>query len=148
MLANLSTQNAADVAIMGDFNHPEIDWESVTREKNLNHSSQHFIDTIRYAYIRRQRVIVNGKLSSWVDILSGIIPQGSVLCSILFVIFLNDLPAVVSSTAKIFADDTKLFREIRTIEDHDVCSWTSTALWNDRTSGNWGSTKPSVRVSI
>jgi len=77
LLANLSTQIAADIVIMGDFNHPEIDWESVTREKNLNHSSQHFIDTIRYAYIRRQRVIVNGKLSSSADIRSGI-PQGSV----------------------------------------------------------------------
>jgi len=59
------------------------------------------------------------KLPSWAAILSGI-PQGSVLGSILFVIFINDLPDVVSSTAKIFADDTKLFREIRTIEDHDV----------------------------
>ncbi|KAK2165457.1 hypothetical protein LSH36_50g07027 [Paralvinella palmiformis] len=53
------------------------------------------------------------------DILSGI-PQGSVLGPILFVIFINDLPDVVSSTAKIFADDTKLFRAIRIIEDHDV----------------------------
>ena len=35
-------------------------------------------------------------------------------------IFINDLPDVVSSTAKIFADDTKLFRAIRIIEDHDV----------------------------
>ena len=68
---------------------------------------------------RRQRVVVNGKLSSWTDILSGI-PQGSVLGPILFVIFINDLPDVVSSTAKIFADDTKLFWAIRIIEDHDV----------------------------
>ena len=36
------------------------------------------------------------------------------------VIFINDLPDVVSSTAKILADNTKLFREIRTIQDHDV----------------------------
>ena len=34
--------------------------------------------------------------------------------------FINDLPDVVSSTAKIFGDDTKLFHEIRTIEDRDV----------------------------
>ena len=69
--------------------------------------------------VRRQRVVVNGKLSSWADILSGI-PQGSVLGPILFVIFINDLPDVVSSTAKIFADDTKLFRAIRIVEDHEV----------------------------
>jgi len=57
---------------------------------------------------RKQRVVVNGKISSWADILSGI-PQGSVLGPILFVLFINDLPDVVTSTVKIFADDTKLF---------------------------------------
>ena len=36
---------------MGDFNDPEIDWESVTTEKSVNHSSQHFVDTIRDAYL-------------------------------------------------------------------------------------------------
>ena len=65
---------------------------------------------------RKQRVVVNGKLSSWADILSGI-PQGSVLGPILFVIFINDLPDEVLCTAKIFADDAKLFRGIRSPED-------------------------------
>ena len=44
-------QNAVDLVIMGDLNHPEIDWESVTTEKSINHSSQHFIDAIRDAYL-------------------------------------------------------------------------------------------------
>ena len=57
---------------------------------------------------REQRVVVNGNLSSWASILSGI-PQGSVLGPILFVVFINDLPDVVRSSVKIFADDTKLF---------------------------------------
>ena len=60
---------------------------------------------------RRQRVVVNGKLSAWALILSGI-PQGSVLGPILFVIFINDLPDVVTSMVKIFADDTKLFHSV------------------------------------
>ena len=56
-----------------------------------------FLEWIRdFLSGRRQRVIVNGKLSSWEDILSGI-PQGSVLGPILFVIFINDLPDVVTS---------------------------------------------------
>ena len=65
---------------------------------------------------RRQRVVVNGKLSSCEEILSGI-PQGSVLGPILLVIFINDLPDEVMCTAKIFADDTKLFHCINSQED-------------------------------
>jgi len=51
ILTNLSTKNAVDLVIMADFNHPEVDLESVTTEKSVNHSSQHFIDTIRDAYL-------------------------------------------------------------------------------------------------
>ena len=36
----------------------------------------------------------------------------------MFVIFINDLPDVVNSTAKIFGDETKLFRAVQTVEDH------------------------------
>ena len=60
---------------------------------------------------RKQRVVVNGKLSSWCLVLSGI-PRGSVLGPILFVIFINDLPDQIRSTVKIFADDTKIFRAL------------------------------------
>ena len=60
---------------------------------------------------RKQRVTVNGIMSSWSEVLSSI-PQGSVLGPILLGIFINDLPDAVTSTPKIFADDTKLFRAI------------------------------------
>ena len=65
---------------------------------------------------RRQRVTVNGKLSTWAEILSGI-PQGSVLGTVLFVIYINDLPDELVCTAKIFADDTKLFQGISYRDD-------------------------------
>ena len=65
---------------------------------------------------RPQRVVVNGKLSTWAGISSGM-PQGSVIGPILFVIFINDLPDDVTCTAKIFADDTKLFQGISSHED-------------------------------
>jgi hypothetical protein len=68
---------------------------------------------------RSQRVVVNGSLSSWASIFSGI-PQGSVLGPILFVIFINDLPDVVNSSVKIFADDTKLFRPLSSSEDEVI----------------------------
>lgn len=60
---------------------------------------------------RSQRVAVNGRVSDWTAVESGI-PQGSVLGPILFVLYINDLPDVVGSIAKIYADDTKLFRSV------------------------------------
>ena len=54
ILAELSNLNAANLLIMGDFNHPEIDWESTTTDRNSNHSSQHFIDAVRDAYLYQQ----------------------------------------------------------------------------------------------
>ena len=67
---------------------------------------------------RRQRVCINGCHSEWESVASGI-PQGSVLGPLLFVIFINDLPEVVSEASCIFlfADDTKIYREIRSEED-------------------------------
>ena len=44
-------------------------------------------------------------------------PQGSVLGPLLLVIFINNLPDVVSSDIYLFADDTKISRPIMTEED-------------------------------
>ena len=65
---------------------------------------------------RKQRVVVNGEKSSWMDVTSGI-PQGSVLGPILFVIFINDLPNNIQGSVKMFADDTKLYMPIRSPSD-------------------------------
>lgn len=61
---------------------------------------------------RKQQVSVNGETSKWKSVTSGI-PQGSVLGPTLFVLYINDLPDLVDSTALMFADDTKLYRDTR-----------------------------------
>ena len=59
--------------------------------------------------------MVNGEQSELTDITSGI-PQGSVFGSVLFLIFANDFTDGISTTVKLFADDTKLYRGIQTSE--------------------------------
>ena len=65
---------------------------------------------------RRQRVVVDGEVSNWKSVLSGV-PQGSVLVPILFLIYINDLDDDITSKVLKFADDTKVFRKIESDAD-------------------------------
>ena len=65
---------------------------------------------------RRQRVVVDGEVSNWKPVLSGV-PQGSVLGPILFLIYINDLDDDITSKVLKFADDTKVFRKIKSDAD-------------------------------
>ena len=60
---------------------------------------------------RKQRVVINGKCSGWSQVSSGV-PQGSVLGSILFVIFINDIEDGICGNMLQFADDTTLFCKV------------------------------------
>ena len=61
-----------------------------------------------YLTVRQQRVVLKGQTSSWLNV-STSVPQGSVLGPLLFIIYINDLPDEITSSCKIFGDDTLFF---------------------------------------
>ena len=60
---------------------------------------------------RVQRVVIEGKTSSWLNVTSGV-PQGSILGPLLFVVFINDIPSSVDYNIDLFADDSVLHKPI------------------------------------
>jgi hypothetical protein len=64
-----------------------------------------------YLHGRYQRVVINKKSvhSSWGKIASGV-PQGSIVGTLLFLLYINDLPVIMKSNSIpiLFADDTSI----------------------------------------
>ena len=57
---------------------------------------------------RKQLVVLNGQVFPWVSSEAGV-PQGFILGPLLFLIYINDPSHNLSTTTKLFADDTPLF---------------------------------------
>ena len=66
---------------------------------------------IDFLNTRKQRDVLNGQSSNWVDVKAGV-PQSSIMVPLLFLIYVNDLPEGLITNAKLVtsvADDTSLF---------------------------------------
>ena len=74
-----------------------------------------------YLKDRRQRVTLDNAFSDYKPVKSGAL-QGSILGPLLFVLFINDISAVISSGTNIclFADDTKIWRVMHNESDCKV----------------------------
>ena len=83
---------------------------------------------------RYQRVVLNGQCSSWVEV-SARVPQGSILGLLFFLMYIIcavDLSCGLSSTTKLFADDTSLFAVV-----HDVTQSTNELNHDLEKISNW-----------
>ena len=75
-------------------------------------------------------MVLNGKTSGWVPVGSGV-PEGSICGPILFVLFCDDVHMHISSPCLMYADDLKLCKRIRSLDDavalqtdlDNLCEW-------------------------
>jgi hypothetical protein len=63
-----------------------------------------------------QAVVLEGEKSDYVAVVSGV-PRGSVLEPSLFLFYINDIPAGLTSTKRVFADDTIAYLAIKSNRD-------------------------------
>ena len=95
----------------------------------------HILNWIQDFLNNRSQIVHDNKCSSTSkDVISGV-PQGTVIGPKSFIVFVNDVPDTVSSKVYIFADDTKMYKGIHDINDHQQLQMNINKL--DSWSKNW-----------
>ena len=111
-------------AVLLDFSKA---FDKVDHQKLLSKMTDAGIDgplhqwTENFLSNREQTVLVDGARSSAAPVTSGV-PQGTVLGPLLFLIYINDISDVLSpgTVIRLFADDSLLYRTIKSREDYEI----------------------------
>ena len=84
-----------------------------------------------YLHNRKQCVVINGEHSDLVVQERGV-PQGSTLGPLLFLIFINDLPSILTnSQTQLYADDTVIYTSKATLDELQTTLQTEFTLLED-----------------
>ena len=119
LLTSMHNGIQTDMIVM-DFSKA---FDKVAHNKLISSLHGYGIDSTTLEWIRSflsgrtQSVVVDGAESDTLPVTSGV-PQGSVLGPAMFLVYINSLPKGVNSTVRLFADDTVIYREISSEEDH------------------------------
>ena len=74
-----------------------------------------------YISNRKQLVLLDGDESEILELFAGV-PQGGVLSTLLFIIFIDDISISLNSSISLFADDTSLYKEIENLNDPSIAT--------------------------
>ena len=95
---------------------------------------------------RKQAVCVNGAVFQWAKVMS-VVPQGSVLGPVIFIIYINSLPDSVTNYIKLFAADSNGHRlkPLKTTKPCRIYDITLLHEWADTWQLNFNEKKCTVR---
>ena len=91
-------------------------WHAGLLHKSYGISGQIFGLISSFLSNRRLRVVLDGKSSQEYPVNAGV-PQGSILGTTLFLLYINDLPDDVICNIAIYADDTTLYSKCNQASD-------------------------------